>query len=345
MTAVIAKFRRPATALFTALVVVVGASILSLRIPFHKTVRQPRAISAVHPELPSSNLMRPISPQVALRENATRSFSHRRDSAAAAFRFAGDSATKERALECLTQAAYYEAASDGPEAERAVAQVVLNRVRHPGYPPNICGVVYEGSQSPGCQFTFTCDGSLRRPPIPALWRQAHQAASEELNGKVFAPVGHATHYHADYVLPYWAEYLDKSVQIGQQIFYRLRGVAGEAAAFSQHYNRHEPAPSLLNPLSAAGETPSSVAAAVAGGENSQSSSGPENKLPQPNSDLIADGVKPVLIADGLASAQPHHQESRAASASDAPCQPGRKPIELLPLSADDHRSGRSADCP
>ncbi len=57
---------------------------------------------------------------------------------------------------------------------------------------------------------------------------------------MFAAVGHATHYHADYVLPYWADSLAKQVQIGHHIFYRLRGGLGTDAAFSQRYAGKEP---------------------------------------------------------------------------------------------------------
>ena len=72
-------------------------------------------------------------------------------------------ATAKRDLECLAEAVYYEARSEPQEGQRAVAQVVLNRVRHIAYPGTICGVVYQGSERrTGCQFTFTCDGSLAR---------------------------------------------------------------------------------------------------------------------------------------------------------------------------------------
>jgi spore germination cell wall hydrolase CwlJ-like protein len=114
----------------------------------------------------------------------------------------GALADLDRALTCLTQAVYYEAASEGVDGGRAVAQVVLNRMRHPGYPASVCGVVYQGADRPtGCQFTFTCDGSLLRAPVQALWARSRKIAEEALKGRVFATVGHATHYHADYVLP------------------------------------------------------------------------------------------------------------------------------------------------
>ncbi|MCA1653843.1 MAG: cell wall hydrolase [Sphingomonadales bacterium] len=151
---------------------------------------------------------------------------------------------KSRALECMTQAIYYEAATEPLEGKQAVAQVILNRVHHPAFPASVCGVVFQGAdRATGCQFTFACDGSLRRTPAESLWSQARKVAAQALAGKVFGPVGHATHYHADYVLPYWADSLDKEIQIGRHIFYRLKGDLGATHTFSQGYKGHE-APAL-----------------------------------------------------------------------------------------------------
>ncbi len=141
-----------------------------------------------------------------------------------------------RAEECLAQAIYYEAAVEPVEGMRAVAQTVLNRLRHPGYPKSICGVVYEGSQRvTGCQFSFTCDGSLARVPNPVLWERARTVAQRALAGYVMTSVGTATHYHADYVAPYWAPTLYKITQIGRHIFYRWTGPSGLPRAFSGRY--------------------------------------------------------------------------------------------------------------
>jgi hypothetical protein len=148
-----------------------------------------------------------------------------------------------RAIDCLTQAVYYEAASEGLEGGRAVAQVVLNRLRHPGYPNSVCGVIYQGSmRATGCQFSFTCDGSLAKVPVRYLWARSRLIATEALAGRVFAPVSFATHYHADYVLPYWADSLDKIAVIGRHIFYRFRGSTGSKRAFAQRYASSEPSP-------------------------------------------------------------------------------------------------------
>src|SRR5215218_6564382 len=197
--------------------------------------------SSVTLNLPPPDLYRPITPEEAIKENAERAFSGRPDTPASPFKLGADAGTRDRALECLTQAVYHEAATEGADGQRAVAQIVLNRMRHPAYPASVCGVVYQGSERPtGCQFTFTCDGSLVRVPVQSIWKQARKIATEALAGKVFAPVGHATHYHADYVLPYWADSLDQSVQIGRHIFYRLRGSLGERNSFLQRYAGSEP---------------------------------------------------------------------------------------------------------
>lgn len=199
--------------------------------------------------LPPPDLLRPLTPEEAVVANAAKPLLPRSDALPARFKLSGDAASKGRALECLTQAIYYEAASEGVEGGKAVAQVVLNRVRHPGYPSSVCGVVFQNSdRTTGCQFSFTCDGSLARIPVAYIWARSRVIASEALSGRVFAPVGHATHYHADYVLPYWADSLDKIAVIGHHIFYRLRGNSGSKTFFSQRYTANEPMPGAA-PLS------------------------------------------------------------------------------------------------
>lgn len=148
---------------------------------------------------------------------------------------------RRRALRCLTQGIYYEAALEPTEGQEAVAQVILNRVRDPNYANSICGVVFEGAErTTGCQFSFTCDGALAQPPVSWAWNRARVVAERALAGHVSARVGTATHYHADYVHPWWAPTLNKLTQIGAHIFYRWKGVYGEPAAFRQPYVGREP---------------------------------------------------------------------------------------------------------
>ena len=178
-----------------------------------------------------------IEGQAAEQVNAALPFSPEQIEAARRFSLAGASTSDmSRALHCLTQAIYYEAAYEPVEGRRAVAQVVLNRVRHPAFPNSVCGVVYDGASLPVCQFGFTCDGSLRRLPEQGAWAEAQRIAREALQGHVSAAVGTATHYHANYVSPYWAPRLTKLRQIGAHIFYRWPGGWGRTAAFSSRYS-------------------------------------------------------------------------------------------------------------
>jgi hypothetical protein len=161
--------------------------------------------------------------------------------AARAIRFAGSATDRARAQQCLTLAIYYEAASEPDAGQRAVAQVVLNRVAHPAYPDTVCGVVFQGSErSTGCQFSFTCDGSMARRPARMWWDRAAAVARAALAGVVYAPVGLATHYHTVQIHPYWADSLDHVGTIGAHRFYRWRGTAGRSLAFSDTYTGGEP---------------------------------------------------------------------------------------------------------
>jgi hypothetical protein len=122
-----------------------------------------------------------------------------------------------------------------------VAQVVLNRVRDPNYADTVCGVVFEGAErTTGCQFSFTCDGALSQAPVPWAWERARKAAEKALNGYVAQTVGTATHYHADYVDPWWAPTVSRVNKIGTHVFYRWKGLYGETAAFRAVYKGREP---------------------------------------------------------------------------------------------------------
>jgi Cell Wall Hydrolase len=148
---------------------------------------------------------------------------------------------RTRAVQCLTAAIYYEAASEADAGQRAVAQVVLNRVAHPSYPNTVCGVVYQGSERvTGCQFSFTCDGSLRRVPNRFFWQRAEQVAAAALSGFVYTPVGLATHYHTIQIYPYWAPSLAHITTIGAHRFYKFKGRAGSMETFRFAYAGGEP---------------------------------------------------------------------------------------------------------
>jgi hypothetical protein len=94
-------------------------------------------------------------------------------------------------------------------------------------------VVFQGSERrTGCQFTFTCDGSLARALSPPAWDRARKIATAALDGAVYRPVGTATHYHTDWVVPYWRSSLQKIAIVHTQIFYRWPGYWGSRAVLS-----------------------------------------------------------------------------------------------------------------
>jgi spore germination cell wall hydrolase CwlJ-like protein len=149
------------------------------------------------------------------------------------YRMLGGADEVARATDCLAAAAFYEAGDDAV-GEQAVAQVVLNRLRHPAFPKSVCGVVFQGAErATGCQFTFTCDGALRRTPSEAAWRRAREIASRALSGHVDKTVGLATHYHTDWVVPYWSSSLDKIAEVHTHLFFRWTGWWGTRPAFNR----------------------------------------------------------------------------------------------------------------
>lgn len=162
-------------------------------------------------------------------------------------------ADRQRALTCLTLAIAYEAGWEPLEGQQAVAEVVLNRMRAPAYPKSVCGVVFAGHQRrTGCQFTFTCDGSLARRLSGTVMVRARMVAQNALDGLNPARAPGATHYHADYVSPYWAPSLARVATIGRHIFYRPPGARDQQLAGSPIVRFAEPLIDKMQPFQAEG---------------------------------------------------------------------------------------------
>jgi hypothetical protein len=127
-----------------------------------------------------------------------------------------------REARCLAEAVYYEARGESLQGQMAVAEVVVNRTRSNYYPTTFCGVVYQGAErQTGCQFTFTCDGSLFRQPRGAAWARSEMIAAQVMMGMT-RPITHrATHYHTTEINPYWSSSLVQTTRIGSHVFYRF----------------------------------------------------------------------------------------------------------------------------
>lgn len=231
------------------------ARAVTVAVPAARAAALVAATSAAESEL------RAVGEQAQL-INASLPFSAAPLQTARPFELDGEGLNHRRALLCLTQAVYYEAGFEPLAGRRAVAQVVLNRMRHPAFPKSVCGVVYQGSSSPVCQFSFVCDGSLYRRPAAGAWNEAERIARAALAGYVEPSVGAATHYHADYVAPRWAPMLTKLTKLGAHIFYRWPGAWGRRDAFTGRYIGEPQDPLALRPPAPSDETEAEAAIAA-----------------------------------------------------------------------------------
>ncbi|HEU5285911.1 MAG TPA: cell wall hydrolase [Sphingomicrobium sp.] len=268
------------------------------------------------PPAPPPLLVRELAPEDALAINRAIPIAASPNPAARPFALRGaDEATRARALECLTSAVYYEAGNESAEGQKAVAQVVLNRVRHPAFPASVCDVVYQGSTRPtGCQFTFTCDGSLARRPNADGWARARKVAAAALAGAVFAPAGYATHYHANYVVPYWASSLAKNAIVGAHIFYRWAGGWGRPAAFGKRYSGREPSTQALKAAAVAAEAAYAAQEAAAATAAEVVAAIPGAELKTPEEGRLA--IRFNLAARKAADEAPHRDYVEKFEASD-----------------------------
>jgi len=216
--------------------------------PSHSVTRYDRPSTPPPPVEPLE--LKAVAPKDALAINKAVPFSTAPNPAAHPFFLASTSPDYARSLDCLAAVGLYEAGSGDADGQRAVIQVVLNRLRHPAFPKTICGVVFQGSERrTGCQFTFTCDGAMRRVPSTEAWERARTVARQMLGGFVYNSVGHSTHYHTDWVVPYWSASLDKVAAVGTHLFFRWTGWWGTPGAFRNSYAGGEPAIGQLAGLS------------------------------------------------------------------------------------------------
>ncbi len=191
--------------IFVVAALAIGASLLD---PAFLAPDAKRARSMTMAEARASNAGVPIVAEARVR--------------AAPYRFRSGPAERAQAVDCLATAALYEVGDDR-RGQRAVIQVILNRAQARGFPRTICGIVYQGfDRTTGCQFSFTCDGSFKRRPRHSGWAAARRAARTALAGRVFPDVGRATHYHADWMVPYWRDTMTKVAKVDSHLFYVRR---------------------------------------------------------------------------------------------------------------------------
>lgn len=120
--------------------------------------------------------------------------------------------------ECLALNIYHEARGERVEGQIAVAQVTINRTKHEEWPSTICEVVYQPKQ-----FSWTHLIKEHTPSEAKAWSIAQTIARDVMIGNVEDPSNGAVYYHANWVNPSWAEYMDLSKVIGNHLFYTWDG--------------------------------------------------------------------------------------------------------------------------
>jgi len=127
----------------------------------------------------------------------------------------------EREISCLALNIYFEARLEPESGRRAVAHVVMNRVRDRRWPGSPCAVVRQGGTGYGplCQFSWYCDGRSNTPRRNAYWDDALLQAERVYWGRSADPTDGALWYHATYVAPRWRHALTPGPRIGNHIFY------------------------------------------------------------------------------------------------------------------------------
>ena len=209
-----------------------------------------------------------------------------------------------KALDCLTDAVYYEARGESAKGQQAVAQVVLNRVRRAGFPKTVCGVVFQGAAAHACQFSFACDGAMRQAHEPEAWRRARAVAGQAMDGFVMQDVGDATNFHVAALGQIWGTGLVKVAQVGAHVFYRLTGHGAFAAHPGASHDDSPPDVVTTIPADGGGDQPSLILASAVTVKPSLGEGGPAGPPPEPASAPAAPAPAkaPAPVAKASASA-------------------------------------------
>ena len=130
------------------------------------------------------------------------------------------------AITCLARTVYWEARGEATVDMEAIANVVMNRLGHEGFPKTICGVVRQGQERGSCQFSWWCDGRPDQAKEDEAYATAKEIARKALNLQLTDRTGGALYFHQRNTTPGWAAEYVKTVKIGEFVFYKPRG--GEA---------------------------------------------------------------------------------------------------------------------
>jgi spore germination cell wall hydrolase CwlJ-like protein len=138
----------------------------------------------------------------------------------------GDGALND-AITCLARSIYWEARGEGAAGMEAIANVVMNRLGHQGFPDTVCGVVKQGREQGACQFSWWCDRRSDNAKDDTSYALAKEIARKALNRQLPDRTGGALYFHQRNVKPAWSKKYIKTAQLGKFFFYKPKGITGK----------------------------------------------------------------------------------------------------------------------
>lgn len=126
-------------------------------------------------------------------------------------------------ITCLARSIYWEAKGRDTLEMEAVANVVMNRLGHDGFPDTVCAVVKQGSETKSCQFSWWCDGKADQVKEDAEYTLAKDIAGKALNRQLPDRTDGALYFHDRNVHPSWAREYRKTAAVGKFLFYKPAG--------------------------------------------------------------------------------------------------------------------------
>jgi spore germination cell wall hydrolase CwlJ-like protein len=126
----------------------------------------------------------------------------------------------DEAITCLARSIYWEAKGKDTTDMEAVANVVMNRLGHAGFPDTVCAVVKQGSETKKCQFSWWCDGRPDTAQEETQYAIAKEIARKALNKQLPDRTGGAMYFHDRTVKPDWAKEYIKTAETGMFQFYK-----------------------------------------------------------------------------------------------------------------------------
>lgn len=126
------------------------------------------------------------------------------------------------AITCLARTIYWEAKGGGADDMSAVANVVLNRMGHAGFPDTVCAVVKQGQEQKHCQFSWWCDGRSDQVEEPKRYDIAKEIARKALNKQLQDRTRGAMYFHDRHVSPDWARQYIRTAETSAFVFYKPR---------------------------------------------------------------------------------------------------------------------------